>query len=363
MITLAGRGRPKGSKAIRDGVKTLSQDDVASTHVNELRKKYNELAESYRAIQERNLLYCPVCDKFHARSAFYDDKRYGSGVYPECKEALKKQALDYDKKTDTYKDNRDKTIEVFRKLDLPFIQTLYDRAITQLEEDVDGRGIRGGTAYGSTLTTVKSLPPYNAWTFRQSQYDDTARYESDEIREARPEIKKLFGDGFTESDYIFLQDKYDDFNQRTMVDSISQEQYVILICFNLLSQWKAQKAGQDVKDLVRSYNDLMAAANLQPKQNVGNAATDALSFGQLIEKWEQEEPIPEPDPEFKDVDGIGKYIRVWFYGHLCKALGIKNSYSKEYEEEIGKYTVEKPEDSDNQENIEIYEKLFGKAEE
>ena len=332
MIALAGRGRPKGSKTIKFKLKPLTPEEVSKTNVADLRILYNKLAETHTGIMERKLVYCPTCDDFRAKSAFYEDKRFGSGVYPQCKECLKKEALDYDKKTDTYKDNRKKTIDVFRKLDLPFIQTIYDRALTALEEDTgDGyRALRGGTAYGSLLTTVKSLDQYNNWGFNKSQYDETAVYESEDLVEIRPEIRKIFGDGFTESDYRYLQDKYDDFKQRTMVDSISQEQYVVLICFNLLNQWKAQKAGQDTKDLIKSYNDLMSAANLQPKQNVGNAATDALSFGQLIEKWEQEEPIPEPDEEFKDVDGIGKYISVYFYGHLCKALGIKNRYSKEY---------------------------------
>ena len=69
-----------------------------------------------------------------------------------------------------------------------------------------------------------------------------------------------------------------------------------------------------------------------------------LTFGTLIKKWENEEPIPEPDPEWADVDGIGKYIRIWFLGHLCKMLGIENEFSKEYEAEMAKFRVELPED-------------------
>ena len=62
----------------------------------------------------------------------------------------------------------------------------------------------------------------------------------------------------------------------------------------------------------------------------------------MIDKWENEEPIPEPKEEWKDVDGIVKYITVWFFGHLCKMLNIKNSYCRMYEEEIKKLTVERP---------------------
>ena len=106
----------------------------------------------------------------------------------------------------------------------------------------------------------------------------------------------------------------------------------------------------------------MNAANLQPKQSVSNATTDSLSYGQMIEKWEEEQPIPDPDPDFADVNSVGKYIRVWFAGGLSEALGLKNPYSDEYREEIEKYTVKKPEELDNDEASSVYNEIFGSAE-
>ena len=360
---MAGRGRPKGSKSKtkRYRVNTLTPEEIQKTGVAQVRKLYNELAQDYKQIMERDLVYCVYCDEFHSKQSFYEDKRFGCGVYPECKEALKKQALDYDPKTDTYKDNQAKTIEVFRKLDLPFIQSVYDKALLAIEEDTKNtKSNRGATAYASLLTTVKSLPNYRKWNFSKSQYDDSDIYINDEVRYARPEIKKLFGEGFTENDYLYLQDKYDDFYKRTQVDSISQEQYVILICFNLLNQWKAQRSGLDTKDLIKSYNDLMAAANLQPKQSVTNTSTDNLSYGQQIEKLEMTRPVSEPSEEFKDVDGIMKYISTWFLGHIAKAFGLNNVYSRMYEEEARKYTVEPPSADEEGNSKEIRQKLFGK---
>lgn len=80
----------------------------------------------------------------------------------------------------------------------------------------------------------------------------------------------------------------------------------------------------------------------------------------MIEKWEQEKPIPEPDPEFKDCDGIGKYIRVWFKGALSHALGLEGGYSKEYEDYVSQYAVTKPEEQDLDEKSEsIYSQIFG----
>ena len=86
-----------------------------------------------------------------------------------------------------------------------------------------------------------------------------------------------------------------------------------------------------------------------------------LTFGQLIEKWEEEKPIPEPSPEFKDVDNIGKYIRVWFKGHLARAFGLDNGYSKEYDEYIEQYKVKKQEVAEDGCSDDIYDTLFGRG--
>ena len=187
---------------------------------------------------------------------------------------------------------------------------------------------------------------------------DDDGYMFDTNRRARKEIKKLFGLGFSEMDYLYLQDQYDDWRARTQVDSKSQETYVMQICLQLLDIDKDRKAGKDVTSKLKTLDTLMNSAKLQPKQNVNNAATDSLTMGQLIEKWEQEKPIPEPDPEFKDVNGIGRLIRVYFAGHLARALGLKNSYSEEYEEEMKKYTVESPQAKEG-DSSDTYQQIFG----
>ena len=108
----------------------------------------------------------------------------------------------------------------------------------------------------------------------------------------------------------------------------------------------------------------MNGENLQPRHNVGNAATDSLTFGQLIEKWELSSPVPEPKDEFKDPDGIGKFLRVWFKGSLMRALGLDGGYAKEYDDYISQYSVEKPTNIDGDDSVDesMYEKVFGKEE-
>ena len=340
----------------------LSEDEIKKTPIAEVRKKYTQMAEYYTRVIDRTLLYCPKCDDFrNSTYDFYEDRRFPSGCFPYCKECMKKMALDYNKKEGTYSDNKEKTIEAFRLMDLPFIEALYDESLARNADPLSAKSARGKTtAYQELLAQVKSLPQYRGQTFKNSELLNNRIFEGEDDRQARPEIKKVFGDGLTESDYLFLQDQYDDWYARVQIDSKAQETLIVQICFCQLNLWKAQKQGRDSKSLVDSLNNLMDSANLKPKQNAGNASSDTLSYGQQIEKLEMTRPVSEPSEEFKDVDGIMKYISTWFLGHIAKAFGLNNIYSRAYDEEIKKYTVEPPNANEEGNSKEIRQRLFGK---
>ena len=338
----------------------LTTEEVKKAGVAEVRKKYNDLANTYNDILNGKLLYCHKCNSFHNKDAFYQDKRFASGVYPDCKKVLFEEATDYDKEHDCRIDNREKTMEVFQRLNLPFFDALYRSSIKSINEE--GGEKNRSTAYQQMLVMVKTLPQYSNLSWKDSKFDEESGDTTSLITTRKPkrETIKRFGFGFTDEEYIYLQDQYEDWCARTQVDSKSQETYIIRICFKLLDIWKAQKQGEDTTKLDESLNKLMDAAKLQPKQNVGNAATDSLSFGELIQRWELERPIPEPDPELSDVSNIGKNLRVWFGGWLAHALGLNIPMSEEFKEEVAKYTVEKPsEQEDNTANL-VYNQLFGK---
>lgn len=319
-----------------------------------------KISDTYGKIMNGDYVYCHGCNEFHASNNFYNDKRFASGLYPLCKKTLIDLATDYDKKEKIRVDNREKTIKVFQMLDIPFIDQVYQSALQTTQEAVGEKN--RSTAFQHMLTIVKSLPQYKGLTFENSEFGDLGNPDDEQLskRKPRKEIVKLFGSGFSNEDYLYLQDQYDDWCARTQVDSKSQQTYVAQICLQLLDIYKDRKSNKDVTKKLDALDKLMNSANLQPKQNVSNAATDSLTFGQLIEKWEEEKPIPEPSEEFKDVDGIGKYIRVWFTGWLSKALGLKaNVFTEEYDEEISKYTVTKPDELEDDGTTDIYDRLFG----
>ena len=103
----------------------------------------------------------------------------------------------------------------------------------------------------------------------------------------------------------------------------------------------------------------MGSMALKPNQNNSNALTEAKTFGQLIQKWENEKPIPEPDEEFRDVNKIGMYLDVFFKGHLARMMGLKNAFSHTYEKFIKKYTVDKPQYDEDTDSETLFDQIFG----
>lgn len=172
----------------------------------------------------------------------------------------------------------------------------------------------------------------------------------------------FFGSGFTDEDYKYLKREYDDWTARHECNTKAQEEVFKRICFKQLEILKATRRGEDTKNLDATFQNYLDTAKLQPKQNSGDTTADNQTFGTLIDKWENERPLPEIDEELRDVDKIGLYIDTFFKGHTCKMLDKKNAFSNLYSTVMKKFTVNKPkyESDDDYEEIE-FDKRFGSA--
>ena len=104
-------------------------------------------------------------------------------------------------------------------------------------------------------------------------------------------------------------------------------------------------AGRPVDKNLNTLNTLIGSLNMKPVQKKEDAAgsnVDNAPMGVWIRRFENERPVPEPDPELSDVDKIIRYIQVFFLGHLAKMLGKTTVYSKMYDDEIRRLRVESP---------------------
>lgn len=162
----------------------------------------------------------------------------------------------------------------------------------------------------------------------------------------------IWGFSFEPEDYDFLENSFADWKAKVVIDGKAKESLVRELCVIKLQQNKALR-DKDIdlyEKLSRLFQKTLDSASLAPKQEEVNEKSGEKPMGVMIQMFENERPAPEPEPEWEDVDGIVRFITIYFLGHLCKMVGIKNKYSQMYEEEMEKYRVEIPELSESEDD-------------
>ena len=182
---------------------------------------------------------------------------------------------------------------------------------------------------------------------------DVAELPDDEEEEfvVTKSMVRTWGRGYTPEQYRYLEEQYQDWCAKNVCNTKTQEELYKNISIAQLNIRIAQMNGNTkaVSEAMDALQKLMNSANILPKQTADNLLADTQTFGTLLEKYEKTRPIPEPAPEWRDVDGIRKYMNTWFRGGLAKALRIRNDNVALYEEaakEMDRYTVKKPSVSD-----------------
>ena len=120
------------------------------------------------------------------------------------------------------------------------------------------------------------------------------------------------------------------------------------LCNLEVSISKDAAAGKSIDKSVNSLNTLIGSLNLKPAQKKSDEMDSSIAntpMGVWLFRYENKRPLPEIDKSLQDVNHIKKYVFTWF-GHVCKMLGVKNGYTRMYEEEINRLRVEKPEYED-----------------
>lgn len=343
-------------------VKTPKGKEISTMGVKDLRKEYDVLANSQNRLLKLDDVYCHYCGQFLSKTHFYKSTVTKSGIFPICKECLTKRVCDYDKKNKIYTPNRTKVINQLREMDMPFIESLWNSFTTPKNEGE----IITESAWGNMIRSLLTLPQYSDKKFINSDFGSEVMDSNGDIISEDEESERLIKDGrkrfgaYSVEDLYFLEREYEDWVSRYPCDVKAQEVLFQRVCFKQLEIDKAQKSGRDTKDLDKGLQDMLTSLGIKPIQNNDSALVDTMTFGQLIDKWENEKPIPEPEGEFMDVDHIGMLIDVFFKGHLAKMMGLKNAFSAIYEKFMAKYTVTKPQYEDGMDSETIFEKIFGR---
>ena len=229
-----------------------SKDEIKKMTVKQVKEAYNVLATDYNHLIEFDYYYCHCCNTFQSKSNFYQSKSNASGYFHMCKKCTMKAATDYNKKDGTYKDNREKTINVLRMMDKPFDDALYNKMLQAVKADVGERTIE--TAWQKMIVALSSLPQYTDKTFANSDFGthtESTDEDDEEIKELIKTGRKRFGK-YPSEELYFLEKEYEDWVTRYPCDNKAQEELFKRVCFKQLEIDRATKANRDTKDLEKN---------------------------------------------------------------------------------------------------------------
>lgn len=315
---------------------------------------------------------CSRCGKKYSRRKGYFPVSYailhkGIGYIPVCKDCIDTMYNTYLAQCNNAKDA---VRQMCRKLDLYWSESVYEMVsrksttrsmMTQYIAKINTVSY-AGKSYDDTLSESGTLWSFDEDVNSGTDYDDS-NTQADEIIETPDEIIAFWGSGYSDEMYRELEQRrqywMSKFPDGIELD-VGTEALIRQICSLELDINRDRIAGKSVDKSVNALNNLLGSANLKPTQQKadGDNAQENTPFGVWIRRWETQRPIPDPDPELEDVDGIIRYISIWFLGHLCKMLGIKNTYCRLYEEEIAKMRVDRPEYEDEDDET-LFNDIFG----
>lgn len=206
-------------------------------------------------------------------------------------------------------------------------------------------------------------------------YDTTIREENDlavqsynDLEAQRDDSKFIvtkdhihdWGLNFSASEYEFLENEYQDWRAKCVINGKSKEMLVRDLCILKLQQNKAILDNKiDVyTKLTDTFQKTLDRAQLTPKIEAANDKAAEKPLGVMIKMFEDHDPIPEPLEEWKDPDHIIHFTSIYVLGHLMKMLGIKNPHADLYEREMAKYRVDMP-DLEDADDEDVFDALLG----
>lgn len=181
---------------------------------------------------------------------------------------------------------------------------------------------------------------------------NTGQSETDSeegTRKDEPEVEQsvidFWGSGYPADMYEELERHYADWTGGVEITDPSARSLYRQICLLEVIIARDGAAGQPIDKNVNTLNSLLGSMNLKPSQKKENSDTEleTMPLGVGLQKWEYSRPLPSTPKSKRDVNGLIKNITVWFFGHLCKMVGIRNSYCEMYEEAMNKLRVGRPE--------------------
>lgn len=310
---------------------------------------------------------CFRCGEEYSRYKGYFPVNYsalnkGVGHTPYCKDCIDSLYNGY---LSQCNDAKMAVRQVCRKLDLYWSESVYEAVerkattrtmMTNYISKINTTSYLG-KSYDNTLAEEGSLWQFNNNTIQPNHKVETINNSEnlEETYEVTDEVRVFWGSGYTPEMYKELEERrtywMSKLPESTNLD-IGTETLIRQACNLEIDINRARAEGKPIDKLVNALNNVLGGANLKPTQKKDDLDSSLTNtpMGVWLYRYENLRPLPEVDEDLRDVNGVKKYMFTWM-GHLCKMLGVKNGYTRMYEEEIDRLRVERPEYEDDEESL------------
>lgn len=269
----------------------------------------------------------PAIDFYLSRSKLY---KFNDGRMPICKECLSNLFKELNAK---YSDEVKALYHLCMLFDIYFDRDLVEKSSANNNFSDEDNLLK------SYMKNVNSL---NQYKFKDSMSSDCIvlddsliKYEEKdkeidiyEEREMTPELKRLclkrWGSGYSDEDYLYLEDNYAEFYEAYAHDTPAERMLLMNITKTLLEGEKSRKSGdkKGYENMLKLVSSMLTDAAIKPSQKKTMGDEVGECFGVFIENLEKNEPVNEAIDEFADVDNIGKLIDRQFVKNFAKVFGL-----------------------------------------
>lgn len=291
--------------------------------------------------------YCRKCNtvfsskvKFYNTTNPYLDANGMLSICRNCCNVIYKEFLAL------YNDHSRAMYESCKELDICFSYSAFDMSYSHIQTILK-RGIVNSEIMGFY---IGKLTGYVTTGSRGLRFKDSDNYKFDsnsveqleqlEIKTETNEEKLLrlsliWGKNKDVWEYDFLENELYRIQTSFECSDYGMELIQKDIAYLNLAIEKDRGKGGDAQKLIESRSKLMADAKMKPVQATGIESNDAITFGTLIKKWEDEKPIP----TYLD-DDMKLYIDTYFVGQIAKMEGIENEATQKMDKDLEKFTID-----------------------
>lgn len=328
--------------------------------------------QKQKQVVEENKIFCIRCGCTD-QANFYKTKDKNRGFYgkvPYCKDCVAELYSFYLKK---YGDMNLAVYYTCRKIDVPYNHQCYLGSVANINKE--GARISGEDNIFRAYMKTMAFAEQNGWgaTFDESTGEDSiGGLTAYDVYTKVKKDRRVVGDSSNkdddryeviEYDTEFLQSKWGIYDNEELASLeseyldwaeklgfkngiISEKSIDVIvkqICYQTLEINKDRMSGNDVNKKVDTLTKLMNNAGLIEKQKSNSEVERGI--GQRIEDIERFRPVKEVDSDLADVDNI-KMLFDAFVGCMARSLNKSNAYTKAFEEEYAKYSIDLIENPD-----------------